>query len=172
MEYPSFPYDWGTGTVLDHPAITEHMCAEEGSRDWPAIEFVWMTLDHATLADGEYRVLAYFTKYPDPTAAVMPTKYEHSSEVRVNDVIWPLMGASAPVDTKVVVEHGSRTPSSAEQVVEEHEKSEKAAMECDEWDKPLVTPRRNAQVANTKAVIAMCRRPLPLGSLVRCADTS
>lgn len=71
--------------------------------------------------------------------------YEQSSKVRANEVIWPLMGVSAPVDITVVIEYGSRTLTAAEPVIEELDDKEEAAEECDEWEQAVVdaTPVRS-----------------------------
>lgn len=121
------------GNTNDHLAISKHLGAGQGSRDYPAVEVVWTLSDHATLADGGSRASAYFAKYPQPTAAVHPPTYEKRREVHVDFVIWPLMGASAPVDPEVFVEYINRTTSAAEEVIDEPEEEEKAAEECDEW---------------------------------------
>lgn len=93
MEYQCFPEEWSTGTVFDHPTITENLGAEEDERIWPAVVVVWTTSDHATLDDGKSRASAHFAKYPHATAVVMPQTYENSSEVHVEDVARPLMVA-------------------------------------------------------------------------------
>lgn len=66
----------------------------------------------------------------------MPPTYEKSSEALVDDAIWPLMGASTPADPKVG--YGSRTPYSAEPVIEEPEEAEEEVEEGNEWKKSFV----------------------------------
>lgn len=61
-----------------------------------------------------------------------------SSDIRVDDVTWPLMGVSAPVGRQFLVEHGSRTASAAEPVTEDTEDAEEAVEECDGRVKAVV----------------------------------
>lgn len=110
---------------------------EEGSRDWPAADVITMTQDHAPLADGESRASEYFAEYLHPMTTKMSPTYEERRNVRVDDVIWMPMVASAPTDPQAVVHYGSRTPSAVDPAIEEGEVAEKVTEECNEW-KPCV----------------------------------
>lgn len=72
-EFQCFQYDWSTGTIHDNPKITEHLGADEGSRDWLAIEVVCKSSsDHATSVDGKERASSYAEKFPHLITEVLP----------------------------------------------------------------------------------------------------
>lgn len=106
-----------------------------GPRSWSSERRSWTTLLWRMSSSS---ASAYLEKYFHPTMEVIPPTYEQSSEFGGDDFICPLMGASALVDPKVVVEYGSRTLSDAESVIEELEEEEKSSEECDEWAQAVV----------------------------------
>lgn len=107
MESQCFPYDWRTGTVFDHAAVTELFKAGNGVYNWPSVAVVYSTSEIAASVEGQSRASAYFAKNPHLTAAVMPPMYDLSSEDFSSDVVLPLMGVEPPVDFRDGNEYGS-----------------------------------------------------------------